>query len=747
MNNNRQVEQSVSITLGDVYFMIFRHKWKIIFLSAAGIVAAAVFYFLHPPLYQSDAQLFIRYITDIQKPTPDQNNSDTTTMSLAAQGGSVINSEIQILKSFDLAQQVAIAIGPEKILAKAGGGKDPINAAILVRNGLIIEPAPNSSVIDILFQHPDPSVVQPVLREVINDYQNKHQEIHQELGTEGDFLNDQTTQLRAEIAQTEGELMSAKTNVGVISLDDAKKTVEDQIAKIQGQLLDVEVDLATRQGVLDNTNSPSPENPQATNALAVAQIPSDQIDEYSKTCLRLVILEKKKGEFLSQGYTDENVLVKDVAAQIATAQGVKTDLEAKYPGLANLGASAMSPDEQTEASPEDAEKLSELKSKVTILNMQLDRLRQEAVTINGAEPKINDLMRKQQIEEQNLQYFLKSLDDARINEALGAGKISGIKSIQEPTPPSLADSKRLKISGMLAGGGIALALALAFLIEFYLDRSVKRPTEIENKLKMSLFLSIPDVVRNGNHKRAVQRQLRLKNDEAAVIGGGTAGKNGNLQIAPWSPNHSLRGFYEALRDRIVVHFEVRNITRNPKLVAVTSANRGAGVTSIAMGLAASLSETGEGNVLLVDMNVEQGAVQQFYKGKPGCPLDDAFISEKRDGALVQNNLYVVSDSSSTDKLPRIMPKRFSNLLPKFKASDYDYIIFDMPPVNQTSVTPRLAGHMDMVLLVVEAEKTKQEVVRRANALLAESKANVIAVLNKAHNYVPENIHQEFLSDG
>jgi Mrp family chromosome partitioning ATPase len=534
--------------------------------------------------------------------------------------------------------------------------------------------------------------------------------------------------------------MAAKTNVGIISLDDTKKTVEEQIAKIQGKLLDVGEELAIHQGVLDNTNSPSPGNPSATNALAVAQIPSDQIDAYSKASLRLVILEKKKGEFLAQGYAEGGVLDKDLADQIATIKAVKTSLEAKYPGLAGLGASVISPDEQAEISPDESAKLSELKSTVTVLNTQLDQLRQEAVTIGLAAPKINDLERKQQIEEQNLSYFLKSLDDARINEALGAGKISGIKSIQEPTPPSLAETKRVKISGMLAGGGIALALALAFLIEFYLDRSVKRPAEIENKLKMPLFLSIPDVIRNGKHQRAVQRQLRMKNDEDVATGG-------NLQLAPWSPNHSLRGFYEALRDRIVVHFEVRNITRNPKLVAVTSANRGAGVTSIAMGLAASLSETGEGNVLLVDMNAEQGAVQQFYKGKPGCPLDDAFVSEKRNGALVQNNLYVVSDRSGADKLPRIMPKRFSSLLPKFKASDYDYIIFDMPPVTQTSVTPRLAGHMDMVLLVVEAEKTKQEVVRRANSLLAESKANVIAVLNKAHQYVPEKLHQEFLSDG
>jgi Mrp family chromosome partitioning ATPase len=85
-------------------------------------------------------------------------------------------------------------------------------------------------------------------------------------------------------------------------------------------------------------------------------------------------------------------------------------------------------------------------------------------------------------------------------------------------------------------------------------------------------------------------------------------------------------------------------------------------------------------------------------------------------------------------------------VPKFKASDYDYIIFDMPPISQTSVTPRLAGFMDMMLLVIESEKTDRGIVQQATALLAESKATVCAVLNKTRTYVPPRLHQEFLSD-
>ena len=193
---------------------------------------------------------------------------------------------------------------------------------------------------------------------------------------------------------------------------------------------------------------------------------------------------------------------------------------------------------------------------------------------------------------------------------------------------------------------------------------------------------------------------------------------------------------DALRDRLVNYFESINLTRKPKLVALTSAGRGSGVSTISAGLAASLSETGDGRVLLVDMNRENGAAHQFVRGQIGCQLDDALSSEKRDNALVQENLYVVSEGSNAGQLPRILPKRFASLMPKLRGSDYDYIIFDMPPVSQTSVTTRLAGFMDTVMLVIESEKTDRDVVQQANQLLLQSKTHVTAVLNKTRKYVP-----------
>ena len=218
--------------------------------------------------------------------------------------------------------------------------------------------------------------------------------------------------------------------------------------------------------------------------------------------------------------------------------------------------------------------------------------------------------------------------------------------------------------------------------------------------------------------------------------------NAGSELAPWHPAHGLRPFYDALRDRLITFFEVNNMTHKPKLVAVTGCAQGAGVSTVAAGLAASLSETGDGNVLLVDMNLQDGAAHEFYKGQLACGLEDALAADKRDNALVQNNLYVVSEAGNSELLPSVLPKRFKNLVPRLKASDYDYIIFDMPAVSQISITPRLARFMDMVLMVVEAEKTNAEVVKRAGALLTHSKGHVGIVLNKGRSYVPKRLQQD-----
>ena len=170
MDNNRRTESQpqVAISIGDIYYVLFRHKWKIIILSLAGILAAAGLYHFKPPPYVSLAELQIQYVKNagIFTVGPDQRVVMPDT-----KGDDIVNSEIKILTSLDLADEVATNFGAARILAKVGGGNNPIAAAGYLAGHLDAEPTDKgSSVIVVTFSHPDPKLVQPILREIITNY-------------------------------------------------------------------------------------------------------------------------------------------------------------------------------------------------------------------------------------------------------------------------------------------------------------------------------------------------------------------------------------------------------------------------------------------------------------------------------------------------------------------------------------------------------------------------------------------------
>ncbi len=221
-----------------------------------------------------------------------------------------------------------------------------------------------------------------------------------------------------------------------------------------------------------------------------------------------------------------------------------------------------------------------------------------------------------------------------------------------------------------------------------------------------------------------------------------------MPLARWEADDPLRRYCQGLRDQVIVDFEVRNVGHKPKLIAVTSCGPGAGVSSIARGLARALSETGSGNVLLVDANGEQTRAVAFHRGKPGQAPEVEMPSQPSGGPEAAGPTQTAAhrpDEPAT-RLPAVAGQSVVGLMPRLRASDYDYVVFDMPPVSHTSVTVRMAGLMDSVLLVLESEKTHFEAVERASALLARSKANVSTVLNKVRSYIPRGLYQEFLSE-
>lgn len=744
MNNRQTPEPASFVTLGDVYFALFRQKWLILACTLLGIAAAIAYYFLRQPPFQSEADLLIRYIVDTRAPTgPTQaNNTQTTVPSELAEG--ILNAELAILTSYDLAQTVVSNIGPDRILAAYGGGDNVNRAASIVRNHLQVDAPARALIIHLTFQHPDAALAPQVLHEVIDAYLNKHQAVHEPGGTSYTFWQEQKGIIEQQIEQTETDLRAAKTNAGIVSVEQSDKTFSEQVSKIEDELFDCEAQLAGYQALLGS---------DTTTIDALRTMPTEKLDEYQRICDRLDFLSRQLNDYVTRlGYKDGNRLVASDQEQIGE---LKQELASKYPGLAGLTTESMgSVTQPSPLAPGGIGGLIPLLTKIDILKEQLRQIWAKAADVDLAKSRITDLERKKQILESNYQYYATTLEQAQLDEALGPGRISNISPIEPPTPPYKDFGPFHKTIYRLLGGGLGAGVALALLIELLIDQRVKRAVEIESRLHLRLFLSIPNF--NLGRKKAlpppaapVLLDLPESGAGSEPAGGGTGAGGAEKPVLygdSYAPNPLLFPYYDTLRDRLISYFESVNLTRKPKLVAVTSTESGSGVSTIAAGLADSLSENGDCRVLLVKMNLAADG-ESFFNGRPACELDDALVADKRDNALVQENLYVVEEISRGDKRPRILPKRFAALVPKFKASDYDFIIFDMPPVTQTSVTARLAGLVDMTLLVVESERSNREVVRQASALLSQSKATVGAVLNKTRKYVPARLHHDFLEEG
>ncbi len=162
---------------------------------------------------------------------------------------------------------------------------------------------------------------------------------------------------------------------------------------------------------------------------------------------------------------------------------------------------------------------------------------------------------------------------------------------------------------------------------------------------------------------------------------------------------------------------------------------------MAAGLAAALSETDDGKVLLVDASLGPEEVHPFFQGRPAYSLTAA-LTENASIDSATDNLYLARVNTSPAGPAQLGLKRFFDLMPNLKASDFDYIIFDLPYLDETSPSWGMAAFMDKLLVIVEAEKNHRTLVSRGYRKLMAERENVSFVFNKARSYVPKLLDGE-----
>ena len=429
--------EGTTLTLGDIYFTLFRHKFKIVLCSMLGIAAALAFYKTSPRIYQSEAKLFIRYVMESR--TPGRGADDTSVKSPDPGGQTILSSELEIITSLDLVGKVADAIGVEKFIPHpTNDGKDRDRAIILVSESFQAQIPPRSSVVQMSFSSTNAAIVQPVLQEFINFYLKKHVEIHRSSGLVDDFLTQETEQLRSRLSQTEEDLRKAKSKLGFPSVEDAKKTLTTLSSRLRQDIFEAETELAERTAFLA-TIAPSSKPEGTEMPTPTTALPDDVVVSYGSTTARIEFLRKTEQELLGQ-FTPENSRVKETHAQLAEVLEAKKKLEDDYPSLSILHSS---PNTATSNNPKtpttdlvvESARIRALQSKINSLNEQLVKLKNETSSVDQMEGEIVELNRKKELEETNYRKYAASLEQGRLDEAMSSGHVSNISEIQSPSLP------------------------------------------------------------------------------------------------------------------------------------------------------------------------------------------------------------------------------------------------------------------------------------------------------------------------
>lgn len=644
-----------SESLRDFFFVIFRHKALVLVFFLAVVGGALVRILTTPDTFTSHASLLVR-----------QGRESVTVDPTAATGGpiypvyrdaeTIINSELEILRSRELVEDVVRAIGAENILqsAKTDAADPDVDPSALATLALMhdiqIEVKKKSNIINLSYQSRNATVARRVIADLIDRYLAKHINLYRAEGAY-DFFAEQTKGLRKKLDEAEVSLRNFKNVFGIGALNAQQnmvigrlRTIEDQLELRDAQIAASTAKAKVMQAILDGEPVPGRDDSMLIRS-----------DSY-----------------------------KDIQSSLITEETTLASLDA----------------ERTE------------------LKKQLAKAEKELERLNDSEIRLLQLEREREMLAKKYQSYSENLEQARIDQALETEKISNIGVVQAASKPLEPDASHglLKLLLAIAVGGFG-SLALAFGTE-YLDHTLKRPEDVEDKLGLQSLVFVPRL-----HSPSLIPLTRKER----------GGKNIEGSREEWGLSSDAVEYFEILRDRVA-----RALTPSlvpPVILGITSCHEGEGVSSVAAGLAVTLArQEDSGRVLFVNANSVSGRGKALFgiKSAPGAA----------EIAVGSNGRVVATEQAIDPQGPGARPGSaalvvYEGLVPFIRKHDYNFVVFDMPPLSQGRSTVQLASSMDGTILVVEAEKMRWEIAQRAKAVLEEADTNLLgAVLNKRRFHVP-----------
>jgi len=454
-----QDEALTPLQIRTAFYIMKKHKWKILALFLFMVITAAVGSLMLTPIYQASSQLLVKPGREDVYVSPTRDSP--AVIDYASQDEKV-NAEIAILKSSSLVAELVDRVGvnhlygyPDRTLKGKlfkKNQKPEIPPIEKVRKSVLknlqVSRIPKSNAIKVTFNWPDPVIAARAVNELVDLYFVQHLKVHANPQTYA-LLEQQAKKWELKLKESEKQLEDFKRLHAITSLPQQRTILLTSLSEAESQRKKTESKIQETAELVASLEA------WLSNLDQNVQLP----ETVNKDSATLVALKAKLVDLELQGLKEEISSLKEMIAE--------------------------------QEKKEQKARLRELKAKLKNQKLHITAYQEELKNLDGFEKRMNELERQVAINESNYKLYLTKFEEAKISESMDKQKIANV-SVIEPAVPVMEPVKPKKRLNVLIGGflGLFTGIGLALFAEFI--RPVFRTREdVDQFLGLTVLATVP----------------------------------------------------------------------------------------------------------------------------------------------------------------------------------------------------------------------------------------------------------------
>lgn len=484
---NQQFElqpAAFSLSARDLIAPVFRHT-RLVLLSFFGILLiSAAAALLLPKQYQAELKILVKRERVDPTVAPDRT---TVVESRPEVTEEQVQSEVELLQSRDLLEEVVKECGLVQSEGKSGGLVSPVALAKAVRGlqkALQVEPIRKTNLISATYRSRDPETASRVLNTLGTLYLQKHLAVYRPPGA-FEFFQGQTERFRNELANSEERLSSYDHSSGLISPELEKEITLRKLSEFDANLRDTRANIAeTTQRIASLESQMTATPPRIVTQERTADNPT-LLEQLKSTLLTLrlkhtALLTKFSAQYPLVQEVDKQIQQTETAIAAAEQAPVReqtTDRDSTYAWM-------------QEELAKNRTQLIALRARADALAPVVESYRTKARDLDDKATTQHDLLLASKAAEENYLLYLQKEEEARISDALDRNRIVNVTMAESPTVPVLPTRSpwvTLFLGGLLAS---FFSVALAYAAD-YLDPSFRTPQDLLDTLNIPVLAAVP----------------------------------------------------------------------------------------------------------------------------------------------------------------------------------------------------------------------------------------------------------------